>query len=146
MIVVPSKPTALSPSRPPLNIRIVHQQFTDILSQWASRYFMSALGRMKFGKLEVKSSFDGRVQVLGEPEYPPVSLTVKKQSMWLRVMLGSSIVSRSISASVTQNTSNAVASKGFAESYMLGEVDCPDLVSLLTVSIRLDTTPFAARY
>ncbi|KAF1985042.1 cyclopropane-fatty-acyl-phospholipid synthase [Aulographum hederae CBS 113979] len=79
---------------------------------------LSLLSRMEIGRLQITDT-DGEVTICGShipsKGEPVTNLNVKKDMFWVRMLL--------------------FADMGFAESYMLGEVSCPDLTSFFKLFI-----------
>jgi len=62
---------------------------------------------------------------------PATSLKIHKETFWVRMLLFADMVCGSTLQHTTPPPNNS--SQGFAESYMLGEVSCPDLTAFFEV-------------
>lgn len=91
-------------------------QLTDV----ARRLILSVLDRIQFGQLVIEEKGSTTIcgprnLAVGSPPLPATVLRIKQDAFWTRVAL--------------------FADMGFAESYMLGEFDCPDLTAFFRIFI-----------
>ncbi|KFA49991.1 hypothetical protein S40293_05951 [Stachybotrys chartarum IBT 40293] len=87
----------------------------NVLANQSRSFVLAALDRIFVGQIVMKEEISNETHTFGSPGGLTATLTIKNDNVWWRVALGSSI--------------------GFAESYMLGEVDCSGLETFLEIMI-----------
>ncbi|KAI9147994.1 Tuberculostearic acid methyltransferase UfaA1 [Paramyrothecium foliicola] len=86
-----------------------------LLANQARSFVLAALHRIQTGQIILNYELQNETYTFGPRGGLTAALTVKNDNLWWRVAFDSSI--------------------GFAESYMLGEVDCSDLQTFLEIMI-----------
>lgn len=118
------------------------------LVRFSKGIVLNLLRRIAVGQIVVRDS-DGAVTICGPPEVksgiPSSELRVLKETFWIRALLFADMVSlvpwqsgaRSCCKGVYKEANLWIETQGFAESFMLGETSCSDLVAFFEV--RMDT-------